>query len=358
MGHDDDAPGRGELPGLDVPALSAWLDVERPGLRTGPLRAELVAGGRSNLTYALDDDVHRWVLRRPPLGHVLATAHDMTREHTVISALAGSAVPVPATVLLHADPALLGAPFYVMERVQGQVLRTRDDLLGVPADDREPLSRALVGTLAALHDVDVEAAGLADFGRPDGFMARQVSRWSRQLDASRSRDLPGIERLRDGLAGSVPPALSTTVVHGDFRLDNLLVHPDDHGVAAVLDWEMATLGDPLADVGLLAVYWGTGSAHAGLGPVAALPATVPGYPDAATLAGWYAELTGRDLARIPWYVGFGYFKLAVILEGIHYRWTQGMTVGSGFDQVGDVVPGLVAAGLEALAADQGGPDPL
>ena len=352
MGHDDDALAGGELPGLDVAALSAWLDVERPGLRTGPLRAELVAGGRSNLTYALDDDVHRWVLRRPPLGHFLATAHDMTREHTVISALTGSAVPVPATVVLHADPDLLGALFYVMERVPGQVLRTRDDLLSVPANDRETLSRALVGTLAALHDVDVDAAGLSGFGRPDGFMARQVSRWSRQLDASRSRDLPGIERLRDGLATSVPPARSTAVVHGDFRLDNLLVRPEDRSVAAVLDWEMATLGDPLADVGLLAVYWGTGSAHAGLGPVAALPATVPGYPDAATLTGWYADLTGRDLSRIPWYVGFGYLKLAVILEGIHYRWTQGMTVGSGFDQVGDVVPGLVVAGLEALAADQ------
>ena len=353
MGHDDDAPASGELPGLDVAALSAWIDRERPGLRSGPLRAELVAGGRSNLTYALDDDVHRWVLRRPPLGHVLATAHDMTREHTVISALAGSTVPVPGTVLLHADPGLLGAPFYVMQRVEGRVLRTREDLLNVPDEDREALSRALVATLAALHDVDVDAVGLAGFGRPEGFMARQVSRWSRQLEASRSRELPGIARLQDGLAASVPPARSTTVVHGDFRLDNLIIGPDGRSVAAVLDWEMATLGDPLADVGLLAVYWGTGSAHAGLGPVAALPASVPGYPDAATLAGWYAELTGRDLSRIPWYVGFGYLKLAVILEGIHYRWTQGLTVGSGFDEVGDVVPGLVAAGLEALAADQG-----
>ena len=353
MGHDDGAPAAGQLPGLDVAALSAWIDRERPGLRSGPLRAELVAGGRSNLTYALDDDVHRWVLRRPPLGHVLATAHDMTREHTVISALAGSTVPVPGTVLLHADPGLLGAPFYVMQRVEGRVLRTREDLLNVPDEDREALSRALVATLAALHDVDVDAVGLAGFGRPEGFMARQVSRWSRQLEASRSRELPGIARLQDGLAASVPPARSTTVVHGDFRLDNLIIGPDGRSVAAVLDWEMATLGDPLADVGLLAVYWGTGSAHAGLGPVAALPASVPGYPDAATLAGWYAELTGRDLSRIPWYVGFGYLKLAVILEGIHYRWTQGLTVGSGFDEVGDVVPGLVAAGLEALAADQG-----
>jgi aminoglycoside phosphotransferase (APT) family kinase protein len=292
------------------------------------------------------------VLRRPPLGHVLATAHDMTREHTVISALAASAVPVPSTVALCSDPGPLGAPFYLMQRADGQALRTRADLLAVAPQHRERLARRLVATLADLHAVDPERAGLGDFGRPDGFMARQVSRWSRQLAASTSRELAGIVALREGLAARVPAAQGVAVVHGDFRLDNVLV--DGAEVTAVLDWEMSTLGDPLADVGLLAVYWGTGSAHAGLGPVAALPATVEGFPDAATMAGWYAELTGRDLTRIPWYVAFGYFKLAVILEGIHYRYTQGLTVGPGFDQVGQVVPGLVAAGLEALADDQPG----
>ncbi len=336
--------------GLDPSALTAWLDARHPGLRTGELRAELIAGGRSNLTYALDDDTHRWVLRRPPLGHVLATAHDMAREHRVISALGRSAVPVPRAVLFCADESVIGAPFYVMERVDGEVLRSEVALRAVPQTERAGLSHRLVDTLAALHRVDPDAVGLADFGRPDGFMARQVSRWGRQLDASRSRDVAGIHELRDGLAGRVPRAQCSTVVHGDFRLDNLLVRSGTWDVAAVLDWEMATLGDPLTDVGLLLVYWGDREAPSGLGAVADVPARVEGYPSGRELAARYGRASGLDLTPLPWYVAFGYFKLAVILEGIHYRWTQGQTVGEGFDRIGAVVPGLVAAGAAQLHA--------
>ncbi|GAB3597364.1 phosphotransferase family protein [Angustibacter peucedani] len=341
---------RAEVPrGLDLTALSGWLDDQHPGLRQGDLRGELIAGGRSNLTYALDDDTHRWVLRRPPLGHVLATAHDMAREHRVISALAGSAVPVPATVLeCAAEGSPLGAPFYVMERVEGEVLRSADALRTVPLDERAPLAHRLVDTLAALHAVDPDSVGLADFGRPEGFMTRQVSRWGRQLDASRSREVDGIDALHDGLAARVPEAQRAVVVHGDFRLDNLLVRPGPWDVAAVLDWEMATLGDPLTDVGLLLVYWGEADAPHGLGSVADVPAAVEGFPSGSDLAARYAEVTGLDVAPLPWYVAFGFFKLAVILEGIHFRWTQGQTVGEGFDQIGSVVPGLVAAGTAQL----------
>jgi aminoglycoside phosphotransferase (APT) family kinase protein len=346
--------------GLDLANLTAWLDEHHPALRTGALRAELMAGGRSNLTYALDDDAHRWVLRRPPLGHVLPTAHDMGREFRVIGALhdaAGAAdasvqVPVPAPILLCQNDSPLGAPFYLMQRVDGLVLRGRDDLLAVPPSERTFLAHRMVDALAALHVVDPDAVGLADFGRPDGFLERQVRRWSQQLDSSRSRDVAGVDALRDALAGSVPLSRRAAVVHGDFRLDNVLVAPGTWDIAAVLDWEMATLGDPLTDLGLLLVYWGEGSGHASsLGPVADTPSSVEGFPTGHDLVRWYAQSTGADVSALPWYVAFGFFKLAVILEGIHFRYTRGHTVGSGFERIGAVVPGLVAAGNQALQGD-------
>jgi aminoglycoside phosphotransferase (APT) family kinase protein len=350
------APDHTGVPDLDLPALTAWLDRHRPGLRRGDLRSSMLAGGLSNLTYALDDDVHRWVLRRPPLGHVLATAHDMAREHRVISALdrhRGSGavdVPVPRPVLLCQEDSPLGVPFYLMQRIDGVVLRTRPDLLTVPEAQRPALTDRLVQTLAALHAVDTGRAGLAGFGRPDGFAERQLVRWSRQLAASRSREVPGIDELGEALATGVPKPQRATIVHGDYRLDNLLVRPADWHVAAVLDWEMATLGDPLTDLGLLLVYWGHGSrADAALAAVADTPSSVSGFPPGDQLAESYARATGLDLSSLPWYVAFGYFKLAVVLEGIHYRFSHGQTVGSGFERIGAVVPALVAAGHEALA---------
>jgi aminoglycoside phosphotransferase (APT) family kinase protein len=278
---------------------------------------------------------------------VLATAHDMSREFRVISALHGGAVPVPAPILLCESDSPLDAPFYLMERVDGMVLRSRAELLAVPSTERGPLAGRLLDTLAALHSVDPAAVGLGDFGRPAGFMARQVARWGKQLAASRSRDVAGIDALHDALAAQVPPAQRVAVVHGDFRLDNVLVRPGTWDVAAVLDWEMATLGDPLTDLGLLLVYWGNESVTA-LGSINDTPAAVAGFPSGDALAQRYASATGLDLAELPWYVAFGYFKLAVILEGIHYRFTQGQTVGAGFDQIGAVVPGLVGAGRQAL----------
>jgi aminoglycoside phosphotransferase (APT) family kinase protein len=208
----------------------------------------------------------------------------------------------------------------------------------------------MMATLADLHAVDPLAVGLADFGRPDGFLARQVRRWGAQLDASRSRELPGVDELRSRLAATVPPSAGAAVVHGDYRLDNLVVGPpsaaDAHRVRAVLDWEMATLGDPLADLGLLVAYWeGLGrlpaSSVAALGPAA-------GLPDGSVLVAEYAARSGRDVSALPWYVAFGYFKVAVILEGIHYRFVHGQTVGAGFDRIGEVVPSLVTLGLSAL----------
>ncbi|HEY8473837.1 MAG TPA: phosphotransferase family protein [Natronosporangium sp.] len=321
--------------------LNDYLAREHPGLAAGQVTGELIVGGRSNLTYVITDGVREWVLRRPPLGHVLATAHDMSREFRVISALAGTAVPVPGTILLCPDPDVLGAPFYVMERVAGTVYRRADQTAALSPAQRTGLARQLVDVLAELHRIDPAAVGLADFGRPDGFLARQVRRWGKQLAGSRSRELPGIDRLLDRLAATVPASPAPAIVHGDYRLDNALVR--DGRIAAVLDWEMSTVGDPLTDLGLLLVYWDRMPvlAHELVGGVGA----AHGFPAGGTLAQWYAAATGADLARLDWYVALGCFKLAVILEGIHYRYTQGLTVGDGFQQVGTLVPPLVELGL-------------
>jgi aminoglycoside phosphotransferase (APT) family kinase protein len=334
-------------PGLDLDRLDSYLRRERPGLVRGNLTAELIGGGRSNLTYRVSDGVSTWIVRRPPLGHVLATAHDMAREHRVISALAGTAVPVPRTLLLCADTSVIGAVFFVMEQAPGTVYRRREQTAALTAGQRERLARALVETLADLHDVDPAAVGLADFGRPQGYLDRQVRRWSGQLDQSRSRDLAGIDELRSRLQQRVPRTQRDSIVHGDFRLDNALVDSADSGrVTAVLDWEMATLGDPMADLGLLLVYWdGLGSLD---NPIVDAAGARAGFPSGDSLARWYAERTDLDLTDLRWYVAFGYYKLAVILEGIHYRYVCGQTVGDGFDRVGAVVEPLVQMGLDSL----------
>src|SRR5690606_18230877 len=240
-------------PGVDLARLRAYLDRELPGTVTGPLTARLVEGGRSNLTYLLDDGTGRWVLRRPPLGHVLPTAHDMSREHRVISGLHGTAVPVPRARTLCTDEDVLGAPFYVMDFVPGSPLRTADQLRPRGPERTKAIADRLVETLVERHAVDPAAVGLGDFGRPEGFLERQLRRWSKQLAASRSRDVPGIDELHERLAARVPASPAPAVVHGDYRLDNVLVGEDDR-INAVLDWEMSTLGDPLTDVALLLAY--------------------------------------------------------------------------------------------------------
>ncbi|GAA3360844.1 phosphotransferase family protein [Saccharopolyspora gregorii] len=335
-----------DLPGLDLTRLREHLDRELPGLVTGPLTGELVQGGRSNLTYVVGDGARRWVVRRPPLGHVLATAHDMGREHRVMSALADTAVPVPRTYLMCQDEDVLGAPFYVMEHVDGTVYRSPELTERLGTEQRHELSMRLVDVLADLHSLDPEQVGLGDFGRPEGFLERQVRRWSKQLAASRSRDLDGIERLAELLGARVPATRRTGIVHGDYRLDNVLVG-DSLEIGAVLDWEMATLGDPLTDLGLLAVYW-EGLDGVQQNPIAKGIGPEYGFPPIRELWQRYAERSGTDLSDVEWYRAFGFFKLAVISEGIHYRFTRGQTVGDGFEHIGALVPHLVAQGLSAL----------
>ncbi|BDH11180.1 phosphotransferase family protein [Streptomyces hygroscopicus] len=340
------APGRedAEPPGLDLERLREHLDRERPGLAGGPLRARLIEGGRSNLTYRVSDGAASWVVRRPPLGHVLATAHDMRREHRVISALHTTPVPVPETLLLCEDESVIGAPFYVMELVEGVPYRTAGQLAPLGPERTRAVVLSLVDTLVDLHAVDPEAVGLGDFGRPEGFLERQLRRWGKQLSASKNRDLAGIDELHEALGRALPASPAPAVVHGDYRLDNVLVGADDT-IKAVLDWEMSTLGDPLTDLGLLVMY----SSDLGL-PESPVSTTsgAPGHPSPAELIERYATRSGRDTSAIAWYTAFAWFKLAVILEGIHYRFTLGQTVGAGFDRIGELVPVFIDHGLTTL----------
>ncbi|MGZ4444184.1 MAG: phosphotransferase family protein [Nocardioidaceae bacterium] len=340
MADDGTTAGAG-VPGLDLDRLGAHL----PGAVQGPLRASLVAGGKSNLTYEVGDGVRSWIVRRPPLGHVLATAHDMAREHRVMSALRDTEVPVPETFALCEDPEVIGAPFYVMEKVEGTPYRRAHELEPLGADRVRAISCRMTDTLATLHRVDPAAVGLADFGRPEGFLGRQVRRWKKQLDSSRSRDLAGADELHHLLESRQPPESAPGIVHGDYRLDNLLVDAEDR-VAAVIDWEMATLGDPLTDVALLVVYQRMAGARSGY--AVANASTAPGFLSTDELLARYADLSGRDLSAMGFYLGLAYFKIAVILEGIHYRYTRGQTVGAGFDTVGAVVEPLIAAGITSM----------
>ena len=331
------------VPGIDNPlGLAKWLT--GAGLTDlGELQAvQLIAGGRSNLTYRLDLAGGQIVLRRPPLGHVLPTAHDMSREYRVLSALSGSAVPVPQPLALCVDADVIGAPFYLMGFVDGLVLRTVQDGAALTPERAAELSNLMAETMAAIHSVDLEATGLADFGRPVGYLARQLARWQRQRELSNTRDLPGYPDLVHRLADRMPASADGTLVHGDFRLDNTLITLTGPArVAAVVDWEMSTLGDPLADLGLTLSYWAEQTEGVPEVAVGATITSLPGFWSRAAFAARYAELTGRDVSEIGYYIAFGYFKLAIVLEGIHARFLAHQTVGEGFEREGQAVPTLI-----------------
>ncbi|MBS2964386.1 phosphotransferase family protein [Actinocrinis puniceicyclus] len=332
---------------LDAAALARWAAREVPALGLTEPRITPLAGGRSNLSYRVDAGAAPLVLRRPPLGRVLATAHDVHREYRALAALSATDVPVPEPVALCEDTDVIGAPFFLMNWVDGRICRSPQDLAqlaaGAPAT-----AAALADTLAALHRIDPAAVGLADFGRPAGYLNRQVARWHRQTLASRDRRLPDLDSLARRLAESVPEPRRTSIVHGDYRLDNVLLMPaQPTRIAAVLDWEMSTLGDPLADLGLLCVYW---DGLRGLEPAAPLgPGTAAGWPGHAELIERYARCAGTDVDGLDWYLAFAYFKIAAILDGVDYR-ARG---GFGGDEedcaaVAASVPEIAARGHRAL----------
>jgi aminoglycoside phosphotransferase (APT) family kinase protein len=336
--------------GVDLDHLRPWFAEHVPGATSAPLRAELIAGGRSNLTYTISDDEHTWVLRRPPLAHVVETAHDMGREFRVLAALADSDVPVPRVHALCDDPEVIGAPFYVMERVEGNVLRDAAAVATLAPDEARRCSEALVDVLARLHSVDYQAVGLGEFGRPEGFLARNVRRWGKQWLANKTRDVPAIDELVRRLDAALPESGAPAIVHGDYRLDNTMLASDDPGrIAAVLDWEMSTVGDPLTDLGLFLVYSGMGGGVAGVRSVSAV-SEAGGFLSPDEIIERYGAATGRNLDHLDFYVVFAFYKLAVILEGINARFQMGKTVGEGFDEIGEGVTALVDAALTRAAA--------
>ena len=313
----------------------------------------LMSGGKSNLTYRVASDAGEVILRRPPLGHILPTAHDMVREHRVLSALEGSAVPVPRTFHVGDADSPLGASFYVMERVIGHICRNA--LPPGYADqphEREAIGHALVDVLAALHTTDPGAVGLEEFGRPAGFMERQLRRWSTQWDASRVDELPALDALRDELVRSLPRERVHAIVHGDYRLDNAVLHPTLPGrIVAVLDWEMSTLGDPLTDLGALLAFWSEdGDADVLSAARIVAPVTAAeGFPSRVQVIERYAQKTGFDVTDAAWYQSFAFFKLAIVCQGIAARAAGGAMVGSGFDDAQRLVAPLVEAGRHHLA---------
>lgn len=323
--EDRGAADREAPDGIDPDGVAAWF-VEHVPDAEGPLEYRLIAGGHSNLTYSVTDtNGRRWVLRRPPLGQVLATAHDMEREHTIISALGPTEVPVPPTVGLCTDPEVNGAPFYVMEFVDGRVVRSHADAEALDAAQRARVGASIIDVLTTIHDVDVDAVGLGELGRKEDYVARQLKRWYTQFEGSESQvdgglGLPVVHEVHRQLSAAIPPQQGAAIVHGDYRLDNCML-ADDGSIAAVLDWEICTIGDPLADVGLLWVYWSDPDEDAVM-PQAS-PTALDGFPRKQELIERYAAGSDRDLSDLPYYVAFGYWKLTCIIAGVYARYAGG-----------------------------------
>ena len=324
--------------------VGVWLEANVDGA-VGPFTAELIGGGRSNLTFTVTGaDGRRLVVRRPPLGHVLATAHDMAREHRIIAALGPTPVPVPAALGLCTDEAVNGAPFYVMGFVDGEVLDTPEKGRQLEPAVRAAASQHLIDVLADLHAVDIDDVGLGDLARRHGYIERQLKRWTTQWANSKTRELPAIDEVAARLAARVPPEHEVVIAHGDYRFGNCLTDAATGRIAAVLDWELCTLGDPLADVGYLAVYWtdpGTpGRRHND-------PSGAPGFPTYAELLERYAARTGRDVSAIDFYVAFASWRLAVISEGVYARYLHGAMGDQG---IGAAELAFIKDGTDQLAA--------
>jgi aminoglycoside phosphotransferase (APT) family kinase protein len=341
-----------DLTGLPAGPTRDWLRRSLPEADlSGPWQAELISGGLSNLTYRLPLPSGALILRRPPLGHLLPRAHDVAREYRVMSALTATGVPVPEPLGFCPDPAVIGAPFYVMREVPGVVLRAREDTASLTAAQRSGIADDLASTLAALHAVDPPGVGLDDFGRHGGYCQRQIATWGVQWQRSRTRELPAMTALLDALAQRAPQDDTTTIVHGDYRLDNVVVDLTDRPrIRAVLDWELSTLGDPLADLGTTMAYWhDEGDATREQLPVAVGLTAWPGFPAAAVFAERYATVSGRDVRDLGFYLALGTMKIAVILEGVHGRYRVGQTAGAGYQSAGAAVPFLVSRATEQLA---------
>jgi aminoglycoside phosphotransferase (APT) family kinase protein len=323
----DEATGRADgsvaaPDGIEQAQVEAWFAANAAGVEL-PLSFERIAGGLSNLTYRVVDAAgNRWALRRPPLGKRLGSAHDMAREHRVLAALQPTEVPVPPLVGLCEDESVTGAPFYVMEFVEGPILRGLAEAETSFPDEgaRRAIGERVADTLAQIHAVDPDAVGLGDLGRKEDYVARQLRRWQGQWEKSKTRELAAVDRVHERLAARIPEQGPATLVHGDYRLDNMILTAGGE-VAAVVDWELCTLGDPLADVGTLMAYWPErGEGGIALGAPANL---APGFPTRDELVARYAEASGRDVSELDFFLALGYWKLAIILEGVYARYAAG-----------------------------------
>jgi aminoglycoside phosphotransferase (APT) family kinase protein len=332
--------------GIERAGVEGWFEANVPEVKL-PLSFERISGGRSNLTFGVrDSDGHAWALRRPPLGKRLGSAHDMGREHRVIAALRDTAVPVPPVVGLCEDESVNGAPFYVMGFVEGPILRSAEEAKQFDEADRRAIGERVVDTLVAIHEVDPDSVGLGELGRKEAYVERQLKRWHGQWEKSKTRDLPVVDDVHARLSARIPEQGPATIVHGDYRLDNMILSPSGE-VAAVVDWELCTLGDPLADVGMLLVYWSQEGDD--FMPLFA-PATIaPGFPKRDEVRARYAERSGRDLSEIDFFVALGYWKLAIILEGVYARYASGQygKTDEGFQEFAKIVERLAEAADEA-----------
>jgi aminoglycoside phosphotransferase (APT) family kinase protein len=334
--------------GIDRAGVEAWFEANVPEAKL-PLSFDRISGGRSNLTFGVTDaEGARWALRRPPLGKRLGSAHDMSREHRAIAALQDTPVPVPPVVGLCEDESVNEAPFYVMGFVEGPILRSADDAKPFDESQRAAIGERVVDTLVDIHAVDPDAVGLGELGRKEAYVERQLKRWSGQWEKSKTRELETVDEVHRQLSERIPEQGPATIVHGDYRLDNMILTPDADQVAAVVDWELCTLGDPLADVGLLLVYWSQEGDD--FMPLLA-PATIaPGFITRDQVRDRYAERSGRDLSQVDFFVALGYWKLAVILEGVYARYSGGQygKTDDAFEEFAKIVERLADAAAGAV----------
>jgi aminoglycoside phosphotransferase (APT) family kinase protein len=334
--------------GIDREGVEGWFSANVPGVAL-PLSFERISGGRSNMTFGVRDGAGgAWALRRPPLGKRLGSAHDMGREHKVIAALQDTPVPVPPVVALCEDEAVNGVPFYVMGFVEGPILRSAEEAKPFSERQRAAIGRRVVDTLVEIHAIDPDSVGLGDLGRKEAYVERQLRRWYGQWEKSKTRELEAVDEVHRRLSDAIPGQGPATIVHGDYRLDNMILSPAGERVAAVVDWELCTLGDPLADVGLLLVYWS--EAGDDFMPLFA-PATIaPGFPSREQVKQRYAERSGRDLSEVDYFVALGYWKLAIILEGVYARYAAGQygNADEGFEEFAKIVERLAEAAEQAV----------
>ncbi len=332
---------------IDQPNLEAWFSEHIRGAAP-PLSFERISGGRSNLTYAVADEAGtHWALRRPPLGKRLASAHDMAREHRIISALQETDVPVPPVAGLCEDDSVNGAPFFVMEFVDGPILRSRSEAeQSFDEDQRRSIGERVVDTLVAIHGTDPDRVGLGDLGRREDYVARQLRRWHGQWVKSKTHEVPLIDDVHSRLEARIPEQGRATIVHGDYRLDNMILSEAGE-VVAVVDWELCTLGDPLADLGMLLVYWSEAGDE--LTPLFEAPTTAAGFLARDEVRDRYARLSGRDVSGIDFYVALAWWKLGIILQGVYARYAAGQygEPDEGYEQFGKIVERLAEAADQA-----------